>query len=432
MAEVVSVSCGAVASMLALALTEHKLHPKHLSVRIFWIAPLLGALLLILLGDLELSRVWAGLTADTAVNPLKILVLFFAMTLMSVFLDEEGFFRYLAGVVLCRAGTDQRKLFFLLYAAVSVLTVFTSNDIVVLTFTPFICYFAKHAKIDPLPYLICEFVAANTWSMAFIIGNPTNIYLAAGAGISFAAYLRVMLLPTVLGGVASLLVLWLLFAKRLRTPMQASDEIEQIADKPTVVLGLCALGGCILLMVVSSYINIPMWLIAAVCCLFLYFCAVPELVCRHRDLRPVTHSLARAPFDVIPFVLSMFVLVMGLESVGVTAMLSEFVLGTGEVFRTGVASFLAANLVNNIPMSVLFSSVVSPTGTASLPALYAAVIGSNVGAFFTPMGALAGIMWMALLKQYHVKLSFGKFIAFGAAISIPTLLASLAGLAIVL
>ena len=432
MAEVVSVSCGAVASMLALALTEHRLHPKHLSVRIFWIAPLLGALLLILLVDLELSRVWAGLTADTAVNPLKILVLFFAMTLMSVFLDEEGFFRYLAGVVLCRAGTDQHKLFFLLYAAVSILTVFTSNDIVVLTFTPFICYFAKHAKIDPLPYLICEFVAANTWSMALIIGNPTNIYLAAGAGISFAAYLRVMLLPTVLGGVVSLLVLWLLFAKRLRAPMQASDEVEQIADKPTVVLGICALGGCIALMVVSSYINIPMWLIAAVCCLFLYFCAVPELVCRHRDLRPVTHSLARAPFDVIPFVLSMFVLVMGLNSVGATAMLCEFLLGTGEVLRTGVASFLAANLVNNIPMSVLFSSVVSPAGTASLPALYAAVIGSNVGAFFTPMGALAGIMWMALLKQYHVKLSFGKFIAFGAAISIPTLLAALGGLAIVL
>ncbi len=432
MAEVISVSCGAVASMLALALTEHRLHPKHLSVRIFWIAPLLGALLLILLGDPELSRVWAGLTADSAVNPLKILVLFFAMTLMSVFLDEEGFFRYLAGVVLCRAGTDQRKLFFLLYAAVSVLTVFTSNDIVVLTFTPFICYFAKHAKIDPLPYLICEFVAANTWSMALIIGNPTNIYLAAGAGITFASYLRVMLLPTVLGGAVSLLMLWLLFAKRLRAPMQASDEVEQIADKPTVALGISALGGCIALMVLSSYINIPMWLIAAVCCVFLYFCAVPELVCRHRDLRPVTHSLARAPFDVIPFVLSMFVLVMGLESVGVTAMLSEFLLGTGEVLRTGVASFLAANLVNNIPMSVLFSSVVSPAGTASLPALYAAVIGSNVGAFFTPMGALAGIMWMALLKQYDVKLSFGKFIAYGAAISIPTLLAALGGLALVL
>ena len=432
MTEVVSISCGAVASMLVLALTEHKLHPKHLSVRIFWLAPLLGALLLMLLGDLDPLYVFRGLTADTAVNPIKILVLFFAMTLMSVFLDEEGFFRYLAGAVLRRAGTDQRKLFLLLYAAVSVLTVFTSNDIVVLTFTPFICYFAKHARIDPLPYLICEFVAANTWSMALIIGNPTNIYLAAGAGVTFAEYIGVMLLPTLLGGLTSLAVLWLLFGRKLRERMEASDVMEHIADLPTVLLGVCTLGGCILLMVVSSYIDLPMWLIAAVCCLFLYFAAVSELLCRRRDLRPVPRSLLRAPFDVIPFVLSMFVLVMGLERVGVTAMLAERLLGEAEILRVGVASFLAANLVNNIPMSVLFSSIVTPGGSASLPALYAAVIGSNVGAFFTPMGALAGIMWMALLRRFDIKLSFGRFVALGALISIPTLLASLAGLALVL
>ena len=116
----------------------------------------------------------------------------------------------------------------------------------------------------------------------------------------------------------------------------------------------------------------------------------------------------------------------------VTAGLSSRLLGNGEVFRVGVASFLAANLVNNIPMSVLFSSVTAPGGVVSFPALYAAVIGSNIGAFFTPMGALAGIMWMALLKQHGVELSFGKFVLYGAVISLPTLFAALGGLALVL
>ena len=424
----VCISLASVAGMIALALTEHRLHPKHLSVRIFWAAPLLGALLLVLCGTLSPAEVLRGLNADSAINPIKILVLFFAMTLMSVFLDEEGFFRYLASAVLAKAGRDQHKLFFLLYAAVSVLTVFTSNDIVVLTFTPFICYFAKHAKIDPVPYLICEFVAANTWSMALIIGNPTNIYLAASAGVGFAEYLKVMIFPTVMGGIVSLGVLWLLFRRSLGESMEPSRAHEQIADKPTVTLGIAALGGCILLMVFSSYIDISMWLIAALSCLCLYFIAITELIYRHRGLSPVRHSLLRAPFDVVPFVLSMFVLVMGLNKVGVTAQLSAWLLGTGEVFRVGVGSFLAANLVNNIPMSVLFSSVVAPGGVASTPALYAAVIGSNIGAFFTPLGALAGIMWMALLRQHHVKLSFGKFVLYGAVISVPTLLATLGGL----
>ena len=78
-------------------------------------------------------------------------------------------------------------------------------------------------------------------------------------------------------------------------------------------------------------------------------------------------------------------------------------------------------------MSVLFSSVVT-AGGASRGALLAAVIGSNVGAFLTPMGALAGIMWMAMLKDQGVKLSFAKFALLGVAISVPTLLAALLGL----
>ena len=432
MTAVITLSLITVLATAALALFEPLLHPKHLSARIYWTAPLAGALILLFARLISFPRVLDGLLADSAVNPIKILILFFSMTLMSVFLDEAGFFRYLAGKVLRRAGSNQKKLFLLLYVSVSVLTVFTSNDIVVLTFTPFICYFAKNARIDPMPYLIAEFVAANTWSMALIIGNPTNIYLAAGNGIDFAAYFEVMALPTLLGGLASLGILWLLFARKLKEPMRGSAEEVHIADPVTVTLGIASLGGCIVFLVLSSYLDFPMWVIAAVGCLFLYASAIPELLLRHQRLSPVTHSLKRAPFDVIPFVLSMFVLVMALSDVGATALLGDLVLGRGEIFTCGISSFLAANLLNNIPMSVLYSTVVTAGGTVSIPALYAAVVGSNVGAFFTPMGALAGIMWMTLLKQQGVKLSFGRFVLYGAAISIPTLLAALGGLWLIL
>jgi len=420
--------------MIALVLFEPRLHPHHTAVRIFWLAPLAGALILFASGQISGRAIVAGLTADTAVNPLKILVLFFAMTLMSLFLDEAGFFRVLAGALLRRAGGSQTTLFFALYATVSVLTVFTSNDIIVLTFTPFICYFCRNAHIDPLSYLICEFVAANTWSMALIIGNPTNIYLATGAGISFAAYTAVMLLPTVLAGIASLLMLWLIFRHRLREPIHATPPAAAAADKPTMAIGLAALGACLAFLVFSSYLALPMWQIAAIACAALYLAVVPELLMRHRGLATVRHSVARAPFDIIPFVLSMFVLVLALDGAGLTAAAATVLTGGGTwdtAFRYGIASFLAANLVNNIPMSVLFSSIAA-AGGGSAAAIYAAVIGSNIGAFLTPMGALAGIMWMSLLKTHGVHLSFGRFMGYGALIAIPALLASLAGLAIVL
>lgn len=80
--------------------------------------------------------------------------LFLSMTFLSVFLDELGFFSFLAVKALEKSGTNQKKLFFYLYFTVSVLTVFTSNDVIILTFTPFICYFSKTPALTPFP--ICS------------------------------------------------------------------------------------------------------------------------------------------------------------------------------------------------------------------------------------------------------------------------------------
>ena len=429
---VLVIFCLSVAGMIALVFAKPAVSAGRVALSIFWVPPALGAVLVVACGLLPAREALAGLFADSAVNPVKILVLFFSMTLLSVFLDEAGFFRYLAAAVLRHAGASQKKLFFLLYLAVSALTVFTSNDIIVLTFTPFLCYFAKNAEIDPLPYLFCEFVAANTWSMALMIGNPTNIYLAAGAGVDFSGYARVMLLPTVLAGAVSFGVLWLLFRRRLSAPMKGNPEIVHMEDPLSVALGLAALAGAILLMALASYLpHVEMWLVALCAFVLLYASAGAALLFRRRGLRLLRRSLLRAPLDVAPFVLSMFVLVLALDRSGSVGALAAFLSRGEPVFSFGIASFLAANLVNNIPMSVLFSSVISAAG-GQTGALFAAVIGSNIGAFLTPVGALAGIMWMAMLKNHGVNLSFGKFTAIGAAVAVPTLLAALAGLLLVL
>lgn len=429
MTAVIFIFALSVLAMLLLVFLKPAVHVGRVAISIFWVAPVCGVFALIVSGRLGFSEIVAGLTAKGAVNPIQILVLFFSMTLLSVFLDEAGFFRYLAGGIMRRAGTGQVKLFVSLYLVVSVLTVFTSNDIIVLTFTPFICYFAKNARIDPLPYLFCEFVSANTWSMMLIIGNPTNIYLAASNGVDFAAYTAQMLLPTVLAGCVSFAMLWLLFRKKLSAPIGGSAPDTLPMDTPAVWIGGVALGACVIFLVLSSYLSLPMWLIAAAFCGALYLVATVMQLARGRGVRLIKRSLLRAPLDVIPFVLSMFVLVLALEKVEATALFAKWLVGRGEVLRFGVASFLASNVLNNIPMSVLFASIVG-AGGASASALYACVIGSNIGAFLTPMGALAGIMWIAMLKDQEISLSFGKFTLLGAAISVPTLMAALLGLVI--
>ena len=427
------------AALIALVFAKPSVMIGGKKISIFWLAPLGGALALMIGGYVSPSEIAAGLTAAGDVNPIKILLLFFSMTMMSVYLDEIGFFRLLAHKVLGKAKGSQTTLFFLLYGLVSVLTVFTSNDIIVLTFTPFICHFAKSARIDPLPYLVSEFVAANTWSMALIIGNPTNIYLMTGTGVSFLAYTARMILPTALAGLVSLGVLYLIFFKKLRAPLDPEESPAPVVDLPTEVVGLCHLGGCIILLSVSSFINLPMWLITCVFFISLILCTMAISFFRRRGIFLIARCIIRAPWDLAPFVISMFILVLALDQYGITSVLGGF-LSTpetvgGTVASFGVSSFFAANIVNNIPMSVLYSSVVGSMEAGTLttaalfsPALYATVIGSNLGAFFTPTGALAGIMWTGQLHDHGVSFSFIRFVKYGATVAVPAMAAALLGL----
>ncbi len=401
----------------------------------YWVVSLIGALILLVSGSLPFEEFIARLTADTSVNPIKILILFFSMTALSVFLDVLGFFRYLANIVLMKAKGRQTHLFILMYATVSILTVFTSNDIIILTFTPFICFFSKKAKISPIPYLIAEFVAANTWSMALIIGNPTNIYLASSSGIDFIGYLRVMLVPTTMAGLASFIVLYLIFKKQLSKQMQIDVRQDKLRDKKLVILGLAHLGLCTLFLTVSSYINLPMWLISAGFAVSLFLCVVLVYIKRKKRPNALLGTVTRLPYELIPFVISMFTIVLSLDYVGATKYIGDFFNSVNSVFSFGFFSVLSANIINNIPMSVLFSSVlenVSFGGSEHLAAVFATIAGSNIGAYLTPVGALAGIMWSSFLKLYGIKLSFKDFVKNGFIIAVPTLLAALIGIEIML
>lgn len=419
-------------ALVLTVLTNPSINIGKYHIRIFyWTAPVLGSIALLLFRLLPLPVMWEGLTSSGSINPLKILTLFISMTTLSIYLDEVGFFSYIAGISLKFAKTSQLRLFCVLFLLVSVLTVFTSNDIIILTFTPFICYFSKKAEIDPMPYLFGEFVAANTWSMMLIIGNPTNIYLATANGIGFGAYTAHMLLPTLFAGITAFLLLLMIFRKPLSQPISIKEEKPAIRDKGLVIIGLLHLVFCTILLILSSYIGLEMWYITLgfAVSLFLYVTIYKKK--KGVKERVLLHTIMRAPWELIPFVLSMFLLVLTLDRYQVTTIISDF-FGTDHlVWKYGIASFLSANVMNNIPMSVAFSSIVSHLLEADrLPAAYASIIGSNIGAYFTPLGALAGIMWSGILNKMGIPFSFRKYISYGIRISIPVLIAALLGLLI--
>jgi len=360
--------------------------------RAIFFPALLGASFLLFSGLLPCSDAIAGLTANSASNPLKILTLFISITFLLIFLDEICIFKYLANIVIQKYNGKQVDLFIIFYVMVSILAIFIPNYVVIIIFALFIYYFSQSAKIDPIPYFVSEFVAANTASMFLITGNPTNTYLATTAGIGSSKYMKIMALPATFALITAFVVLFTIFYKQLKQPIITPEKNNENEK-------------CTINRVLSDIIKVGFW-------------------------KPLRNTISRVPWELILLFISMFIIVLALESSRSTEKIVELLNFGNTLFTYGIGSALVANLMNNIPMSVLFSSLL--TGNEQkIMATYAVVIGSNIGAYLTPVGALAGIMLLRVLHDKGIKYSFGNFVTYGVCVAIPTLLVALLGLLLI-
>jgi len=423
-----------------------RLSNRKIKLDTYIVGALFAPVLIIIFGFLNYSQILGGLGGQGTLNPFGVLVLFLSMVFMSIYLDITGFFEYFARIALKFSKNNGKVLFFSFYFVISFLTIFTSNDIVILTFTPFIYYFTKHAKIDPVPYLIAEFFAANTWSIMLYIGNPTNIVLATAFQIDFLEYFKWMFLPALVAGLVNLVLLYWVFRKRLQINVKQVEVVrpaDALTDKTGAIFGVIVLFSCIVLLAIAPYFSIDLWLVSFGFAIgLLIILAIRDSYARlirknlNKDVFKVVKTLKRMPVGVIPFVLAMFISVEALRIYGVTADIGNIfkdMVGqsiTSSVFLFGFSSAFFANILNNIPMTVAYVPIIQASASSlPLPAIFATVIGSNLGANITPLGALAGIMWITILRNKNVNFSFKEFIKYGLIITPITLLVCLGVLA---
>lgn len=404
---------------------------RNLSIETFFIGPLIGVVLILIFNILTIQEIFHGLVGQNNFSPIGILILFLSMVFISTFLDTTGFFEFCARLALKFAGKSGIRLFFIFYVIISTLTIFTSNDIIILTFTPFIYYYTKAAKVDPKPYLIAEFFAANTWSMALYIGNPTNILLASAFSIKFDEYFVMMLLPTVGAGIINFLLLLLIFRKQIHRSIIYNASLtltRSIEDKSGAILGVTILSLCIFLLAIAPYFSIQMWIVSFYCALFLLIIVSIRDLYHRFNRKNIFNSkrfqtkstLKKMPWAIIPFILCLFVLVEAIELTGLTQEIGNFFRSVSSDSKTlytflfGYLSAISANFLNNIPMSVAFVPIINGASLNGLqPAIFATIIGSNLGANITPLGALAGIMWLSILKNKDYNFKFRDFIKYG-------------------
>ena len=425
-----------------------RIRRRRLRVETYFLGALLGPVLILSLGLLPWSTILRDLGGTADLQPLGILALFLSMVFISIFLDITGVFEFCARVALRWAGADGRRLFGAIYATVSLLTIFTSNDIIILTFTPLVYYFARHARLNPIPYLMAEFFAANTWSMLLYIGNPTNIVLAGAFHLSFLEYAAWMLLPTLAAGGANFAGLWLLFRREINEPLAhhaVGPPLEAITDRPGALLGLALLALCVVALAIAPKLGIAMWVLALAAAMGL----LGVLAARRSWARllgqdmavhggtGVRRTLGRMPWGMVPFVLSLFITVSALHRYGITPAIGRAVrdadiAGPGSlVWLFGVGSAVSANLLNNIPMTLAFAAIIGELGPSSvMAAAFATTVGANLGANLTPLGALAGLMWMSILRGKGISIRFMDFVRWGLLVTPFSLAAALGVLAL--
>jgi arsenical pump membrane protein len=418
------------------------------AVRPFRIGPLkmdmaqssfLVALLTTIGGITPLELWWQTFTGKGLLVPWEVLVIFFGAAYVSISVDATGVLELISKKIVYKADGKGGYLFFFIYGFSCLLTLFTSNDIVILTLTPIIFYLSKYAHINPIPLLFVQFFGANTLSMLLYIGNPTNIIVGNTLGLDFFAFTRTLWLPTLVATLSNAILLLLVFRKTITWNYSLKTTIQcNISSKGDVIISTGILIMMLMALLFSSLINWPIWLIVAASAIFL---GIHDIIFP-RQQHKWEQTISRMPWKIFPFICLFFILTEALHKLNLT---SFFALQLTElshssfsaIISSGVLSFIMANLMNNQPMTILFSSIITHSDfNVTIPikqaSAYAVIIASNLGANFTFLGALVALMWKKILSQKGIRILWMDFFRVGLAVTPLSFLLALMSLWFVL
>lgn len=375
----------------------------------YWLITLLGAILILLTHISTDGDILKLFIENNSTNPFKIMVLFLSLTFISKFLDSVGLFDYLATRVGRIGNGNQFILFTVFYFLISFLTILTNNDIIIIV-TPIIIYFARACKTKALPYLMMVCFVLNTLSTTFLTTNVSNLYLGSFFDITYFDYLKKLTPVSLILMLVLYVILILVFYKDLKIKIDTNVEKKPIKNKFLLIVGLTSLALTTILLILSSFINIEMYIITLVFALLDLIIAIIYTFSFKKEKEYFIKPLKSLPYDFIPFLVSMFIIISSLNETPLLSSVSSLIESTNnptlETYIYGISSALAANLVNNVPMSLLYGDILNYSSIIDLNSVYATILSSNLCALITPCGALSSLMFIRICKENNEKISY--------------------------
>lgn len=330
--------------------------------------------------------------------------LLLGMLILMAMLEPTGFFEYLAVQAARSSKGKPIRLFLLLGAITTVLSMFLPNVTTIVLIAPITILISEILGVSPIPYLIMEALLSNTGGVATLIGDPPNLLIGSAAGFSFSDFLIYSLPVVLVSWTGALIFLLALFHEELSRHSKNAEAVmqlnptESLNDPRTARRVLIVLGGAVLFFFLHHLLQISPAFVAM-------SAAAAALVLVRPELEEV---LRKIDWSVLIFFGALFIMIGGIEAAGVleTAVRSiEQVSGIHPVLFGIAVIWIVAGLsavVDNVPITIALIPVIQSLGASGMdvaPLWWALAFGAGFGGNGTIVGSTVNIVVAELSER---------------------------------